>query len=79
MLSAPVPGFAYPYGSMDEAARHAVGKAGYQYACAVETPLAQLGPLALPRMYIGQRDTAARMTIKRRLHKAYVAAKGRGG
>jgi peptidoglycan/xylan/chitin deacetylase (PgdA/CDA1 family) len=79
LLSAPVPGFAYPYGSMDEAARHAVGEAGYQYACAVETPLAQLGPLALPRMYIGQRDTATRMTIKRRLHKAYVAAKGRGG
>ncbi|HEU5417212.1 MAG TPA: polysaccharide deacetylase family protein [Streptosporangiaceae bacterium] len=79
LLSAPVRGFAYPYGSMDEAARHAVGEAGYQYACAVETPLAQLGPLALPRMYIGQRDTAARMTIKRRLHKAYVAAKGRGG
>jgi peptidoglycan/xylan/chitin deacetylase (PgdA/CDA1 family) len=79
LLSAPVPGFAYPYGSMDEAARHAVGEAGYQYACAVQTPLAQLGPLALPRMYIGQRDIAARMTIKRRLHKAYVAAKGRGG
>jgi peptidoglycan/xylan/chitin deacetylase (PgdA/CDA1 family) len=79
LLSAPVPGFAYPYGSMDEAARHAVGEAGYQYACAVETPLAHLGPLALPRMYIGQRDTAARMTVKRRLHKAYVAAKGRGG
>jgi peptidoglycan/xylan/chitin deacetylase (PgdA/CDA1 family) len=79
LLSAPIRGFAYPYGSMDEAARHAVGEAGYQYACAVETPLALLGSLALPRMYIGQRDTAARMTIKRRLHKAYVAAKGRGG
>jgi peptidoglycan/xylan/chitin deacetylase (PgdA/CDA1 family) len=79
LLSAPVPGFAYPYGSMDEAARHAVGEAGYQYACAVEAPRAQIGPLALPRMYIGQRDTAARMSIKRRLHKAYVAAKGRGG
>ena len=50
LLSAPVPGFAYPYGSMDEAARYAVGSAGYQYACAVETPLAHLGPLALPRI-----------------------------
>jgi peptidoglycan/xylan/chitin deacetylase (PgdA/CDA1 family) len=79
LLSAPIPGFAYPYGSMDEAARHAVGEAGYEYACAVETPLARLGPLALPRMYVGQRDTSARMSIKRRLHKAYVAAKGRGG
>ena len=79
LLSAPVPGFAYPYGSMDEAARYAVGSAGYQYACAVETPLAHLGPLALPRTYIGQRDSAARMTVKRRLHKGYIAIKGRHG
>jgi len=77
LLSAPVPGFAYPYGSMDEAARYAVGAAGYEYACAVETPVARLGPLALPRIYIGQRDSAARMTVKRRLHKGYVAIKGR--
>jgi peptidoglycan/xylan/chitin deacetylase (PgdA/CDA1 family) len=79
LLSAPVRGFAYPYGSMDQAARSAVGAAGYEYACAVETPLALLGPLALPRVYVGQRDSAARMTIKRRLHKGYVAMKGRQG
>jgi peptidoglycan/xylan/chitin deacetylase (PgdA/CDA1 family) len=77
LLSAPVRGFAYPYGSMDEAARYAVGRAGYEYACAVETPAACLGPLALPRVYVGERDSAARMTIKRRLHKGYVAVKGR--
>lgn len=79
LLSAPVRGFAYPYGSMDEAARHAVAAAGYTYACAVEAPLACLGPMALPRMYVGSRDSAARMTLKRRLHKGYVAAKGRHG
>ena len=79
LLSAPVPGFAYPYGSMDEAARYAVGAAGYEYACAVEAPRSLLGPLALPRIYVGQRDSAARMTIKRRLHKGYVAVKGRHG
>jgi peptidoglycan/xylan/chitin deacetylase (PgdA/CDA1 family) len=79
LLGAPVRGFAYPYGSMDEAARYAVGAAGYEYACAVETPLAQLGPLTLPRVYVGERDSAARMTIKRRLHKGYVAMKGRHG
>ena len=79
LLSAPVRGFAYPYGSMDEAARGAVGAAGYEYACAVETPRSRLGPLALPRVYVGQRDSAARMTIKRRLHKGYVAVKGRHG
>jgi peptidoglycan/xylan/chitin deacetylase (PgdA/CDA1 family) len=79
LLSAPVRGFAYPYGSMDEAARYAVGAAGYEYACAVQTPRSGLGPLALPRVYVGQRDSAARMTIKRRLHKGYVAVKGRHG
>jgi peptidoglycan/xylan/chitin deacetylase (PgdA/CDA1 family) len=79
LLCAPVRGFAYPYGSMDEAARYAVGAAGYQYACAVQTPLARIGSLALPRMYVGQRDGAARMTIKRRLHRGYVAVKGRHG
>jgi peptidoglycan/xylan/chitin deacetylase (PgdA/CDA1 family) len=79
LLSAPVRGFAYPYGSMDEAARYAVGAAGYEYACAVEAPRSRLGPLALPRVYVGQRDSAARMTIKRRLHKGYVAVKGRHG
>jgi peptidoglycan/xylan/chitin deacetylase (PgdA/CDA1 family) len=79
LLSAPVTGFAYPYGSMDEAARYAVGNAGYEYACAVEAPRSRLGPLALPRVYVGQRDSAARMTIKRRLHKGYVAIKGRHG
>ena len=79
LLGTEIRGFAYPYGSMDEAARYAVGAAGYQYACAVETPLAHLGPLALPRTYIGQRDSAARMTVKRRLHKGYIAIKGRHG
>jgi peptidoglycan/xylan/chitin deacetylase (PgdA/CDA1 family) len=79
LLSAPVPGFAYPYGSMDAAARYAVGAAGYEYACAVQTPRSSLGPLAMPRMYVGQRDSAARMTVKRRLHKGYVAVKGRHG
>ncbi|HEY5359559.1 MAG TPA: polysaccharide deacetylase family protein [Streptosporangiaceae bacterium] len=79
LLSAPIRGFAYPYGSMDAAARYSVGAAGYEYACAVQTPLAHLGPLALPRIYIGERDSAARMTVKRRLHKGYVAVKGRHG
>jgi peptidoglycan/xylan/chitin deacetylase (PgdA/CDA1 family) len=79
LLSAPVPGFAYPYGSMNEAARCAVGATGYEYACAVQAPRPSLGPLALPRIYVGQRDSAARMTIKRRLHKGYVAVKGRHG
>ena len=37
LVGAPIRGFAYPYGSMDAAARHAVRDAGYDYACAVQT------------------------------------------
>ena len=59
LTGAPVRGFAYPYGSMDAAARRAVRDAGYDYACAVRTPMAELGLMALPRVYVGQSDGAA--------------------
>jgi peptidoglycan/xylan/chitin deacetylase (PgdA/CDA1 family) len=77
LIGAPVRGFAYPYGSMDAAARRAVHEAGYGYACAVETPTADLGLMALPRIYVGQRDGAARLTAKRVLYRGYIAVKGR--
>lgn len=77
LIGAPVRGIAYPYGSMDAAARRAVKEAGYDYACAVETPLADLGLMALPRIYVGQRDGAARLTAKRVLYRGYIAVKGR--
>jgi peptidoglycan/xylan/chitin deacetylase (PgdA/CDA1 family) len=77
LTGAPVRGFAYPYGSMDAAARHAVRQAGYDYACAVESPLADLGFMALPRIYAGQRDGAARLAAKRLTYRAYIAVKGR--
>jgi peptidoglycan/xylan/chitin deacetylase (PgdA/CDA1 family) len=70
-------GFAYPYGSMDAAARRAVHAAGYQYACAVDAPRAGVSMMALPRIYVGQRDSAARLLAKRVLYKGYVAMKGR--
>jgi peptidoglycan/xylan/chitin deacetylase (PgdA/CDA1 family) len=77
LVGAPVRGFAYPYGSMDAAARLAVRDAGYDYACAVETPLRELGIMALPRVYVGQRDDARRMAAKRLLFRGYIAVKGR--
>jgi peptidoglycan/xylan/chitin deacetylase (PgdA/CDA1 family) len=77
LTGAPVRGFAYPYGSMDAPARRAVHEAGYDYACAVETPMADLGLMALPRIYVGQRDGAARLTAKRVLYRGYIAVKGR--
>jgi len=67
-------GFAYPYGSMDAAARRAVRDAGYDYACAVSAPRDALGLMALPRLYVGQRDGAARMTAKRLLFRRHVTS-----
>ena len=77
LTGTPVRGFAYPYGSMDAAARLAVRDAGYDYACAVETPLRELGIMALPRVYVGQSDDARRMAAKRLLFRGYIAVKGR--
>lgn len=71
-----VRGFAYPYGSMDAAARQAVQDAGYAYGCAVAASPAQLGLAALPRVYIGQRDSAARLAAKRRLYRGRIALQG---
>jgi len=79
LLGSDVAGFAYPYGSMDAAARQAVRDAGYSYACAVETPRDALGLMALPRIYVGPHDSAARMAIKRYLYRGYIAYRGRQG
>jgi peptidoglycan/xylan/chitin deacetylase (PgdA/CDA1 family) len=77
LIDAPIRGFAYPYGSMDEAARQTVRDAGYDYACAVHTPAAELGLMALPRIGLHQRDGALRMAAKRLLFRGFFAVKGR--
>ncbi|MGJ5896869.1 polysaccharide deacetylase family protein [Streptomyces niveiscabiei] len=68
LLKTDVTGFCYPYGTIDERAVTAVRDAGYAYACAIDP-----GPLngvhALPRVHIGQNDTAARLFLKHRLHR----------
>jgi peptidoglycan/xylan/chitin deacetylase (PgdA/CDA1 family) len=71
-----VRGFAYPYGSMDGSARQAVRDAGYEYACAVETPLSALGIVAVPRIIFGQRDGSGRMAAKTMFFRSYTAARG---
>jgi peptidoglycan/xylan/chitin deacetylase (PgdA/CDA1 family) len=73
LIGAPIRGFAYPYGSMDISARHAVRDAGYDYACTIWTPRTELGFMALPRMYIGERDNALRMAVKRLVHRPFSA------
>jgi peptidoglycan/xylan/chitin deacetylase (PgdA/CDA1 family) len=73
---AEIRGFAYPYGDMDATARRAVRDAHYEYACAVRAPRAALGLMALPRVYVGQRDGPGRLAAKRLLFRRYIAVKG---
>jgi peptidoglycan/xylan/chitin deacetylase (PgdA/CDA1 family) len=64
----PVEGFCYPYGTVDQRVVDAVREAGYGYACAID-PGPLNGPHALPRLHIGQNDTAVRLLLKYRLHR----------
>ncbi|MCX4762258.1 polysaccharide deacetylase family protein [Streptomyces sp. NBC_01275] len=68
LLDAEVAGFCYPYGTIDQRAVAAVRDAGYAYACAID-PGPLNGPHALPRVHIGQNDTAVRLFLKYRLHR----------
>ncbi|WP_405993218.1 polysaccharide deacetylase family protein [Streptomyces sp. NBC_00986] len=68
LLNSPVNGFCYPYGTIDARAMDAVRGAGYTYACAID-PGDLNGPHALPRVHIGQNDTAVRLFLKYRLHR----------
>ncbi|MFC8827745.1 polysaccharide deacetylase family protein [Streptomyces sp. NPDC057137] len=62
-----VTGFCYPYGTVDERAMSAVRDAGYRYAVGI-SPGPLTGLFALPRVHIGQEDTAPRLFLKRALH-----------
>ncbi len=67
----PVTGFCYPYGAVGEREVRAVRAAGYDYACAVyASPLAGLH--ALPRTFIGDRDTSPRLFAKLARHRLTV-------
>lgn len=72
LLGRPVAGFAYPYGSMDAAARAAVREAGYAYGCAVFADRAAQSLSALPRVYVGERDGVVRLATKRLLYRWHV-------
>ncbi|WP_374986527.1 polysaccharide deacetylase family protein [Streptomyces fradiae] len=63
----PPAGFCYPYGHVDARVAAAARDAGYAYACAID-PGRLSGVHALPRVHIGQRDTALRLHAKLRLH-----------
>jgi peptidoglycan/xylan/chitin deacetylase (PgdA/CDA1 family) len=78
LLGGAVRGFCYPYGSLDGPAARAVREAGYAYGCGVKVPSAAMSAYSLPRMRVGQEDGAFRLTVKRRLYRAYAQTVGRG-
>jgi peptidoglycan/xylan/chitin deacetylase (PgdA/CDA1 family) len=70
VLGHEVTGFAYPYGLLDSRVAAAVARAGYRYGCAVTLAGTGVspGPHAIPRSYVGQRDTGPRLFAKRLRH-----------
>ncbi|GGN54586.1 polysaccharide deacetylase [Streptomyces albiflavescens] len=68
LIGARVDGFCYPYGTLDRRVVDAVRDAGYAYGCAID-PGPLTGPLALPRVHIGEHDNAVRLLLKHKLHR----------
>jgi peptidoglycan/xylan/chitin deacetylase (PgdA/CDA1 family) len=63
-----VGGFCYPYGHLDGPVVDGVQEAGYDYGCAIwRSELT--GRLALPRVYVGDADNAARLRAKWLRHR----------
>lgn len=69
VLGSPPAGFCYPYGAYDSRVVRVVSAAGYEYACAVKS-YDDAGILTLPRVYVGERDTAWRLHAARLVHGA---------
>lgn len=63
LTGGPVDGFCYPYGAVGGREVAMVSAAGYAYACAVGARAID-GPHALPRTYIGDRDSSPRLHAK---------------
>jgi len=67
-----VAGFCYPYGAAGTREVDAVRDAGYGYACAVR-PSTLDSRFAVPRTYVGDRDSSLRLFAKRIRHRAVAA------
>jgi peptidoglycan/xylan/chitin deacetylase (PgdA/CDA1 family) len=61
-------GFCYPYGHLNGRVVDGVRDAGYEYACAIWTS-ELTGQYAMPRMYVGDADGAARLRAKWLRHR----------
>jgi peptidoglycan/xylan/chitin deacetylase (PgdA/CDA1 family) len=76
LLGRDVPGFCFPYGHAGAREVDAVRAAGYDYACAIwRSELT--GRHALPRTFVGDRDTAPRLYAKWARHR--LAGRARAG
>jgi peptidoglycan/xylan/chitin deacetylase (PgdA/CDA1 family) len=64
LLGAEPRSFCYPYGAVDATVVRAVADAGYTFGCAVTRVPGVAGPLATPRIGVGERDTGARFVAK---------------
>jgi peptidoglycan/xylan/chitin deacetylase (PgdA/CDA1 family) len=74
LLGEQVDGYCYSYGDLDDHAVGAVRAAGYDYGCAIWHG-ENTGRYALPRTYVGAKDTAWRLWAKQcraRLHGGQV-------
>jgi peptidoglycan/xylan/chitin deacetylase (PgdA/CDA1 family) len=67
ILQRPVNGFCYPYGALDAPAVASVRNSGYDYAVAIGHG-SLTGRWALPRSFVGERDTGWRLAAKRARH-----------
>ena len=68
IVGRPVSGFCYPYGALDAPALASVRSSGYDYAVAIGHG-ALTGRWALPRSFVGERDTGWRLHAKRARHQ----------
>lgn len=68
VIDTPVTGFCYPYGDVDGKTITSVREARYDYACAVSHS-AWDSRFAIPRVYVGDRDTGLRLRAKRLRHR----------
>jgi peptidoglycan/xylan/chitin deacetylase (PgdA/CDA1 family) len=70
LLDRQISGFAYPYGHFDDREVEAVRAAGYGHACGVGRARPESGH-AMPRSFIGERDTGMRMAAKKARHTLF--------
>jgi peptidoglycan/xylan/chitin deacetylase (PgdA/CDA1 family) len=65
IVGAPVEGFCYPYGDLDNPAIWAVRRAGYLYAVGTKRSI-EYGLYDWPRTYVGEKDSPIRLGVKLR-------------